>query len=123
MGIIIYMGIIIFIYLEGYEVQAVRDVLGGADQHVAVVAGLHGDGATARTNTVRKQDGCVIYRPVATFLLHSASRLYDQQFCPMKIGHISGMTLYPSIITIHCRNWDYQRIGRITGMALYPRAF
>ena len=23
-----------------------------------------------------------------------------QRFCPMKIGHISGMTVYPSIITI-----------------------
>ena len=38
------------------------------------------------------------------------------------VGPISGMALYPTIITLHCLSWDHQRIGHITAIALYPWA-
>ena len=38
------------------------------------------------------------------------------------MGSISGMALYPTIITLHCLSWDHKRIGHITAIALYPWA-
>ena len=34
----------------------------------------------------------------------------------MKIAHISGMALYPSINTVHSLSSDHQRIDHISGM-------
>ena len=45
---------------------------------------------------------------------YSASRLKGQQLGPVKIGHISGMALYPKpirlLIFIYGLIWDHQRI-------------